>query len=54
MIYFKDYEQYQRTKGNKMTHLIGVSLTPHQLLLPSTNQAFPWLAGKTKPKRVSW
>ncbi|MBS1959565.1 MAG: DUF962 domain-containing protein [Bdellovibrionales bacterium] len=32
MIYFKDYEQYHRTKGNKMTHLIGVPLVMFSLL----------------------
>ncbi len=24
LIYFKDYEQYHRTKGNKMTHILGI------------------------------
>jgi len=37
-----------------MTHLIGVRTTPKKLMMPSTCQAFPWLAGKTKPKWVSW
>ena len=26
MIYFKDYEQYHQTNGNKKTHLVGVPL----------------------------
>jgi uncharacterized membrane protein YGL010W len=24
LIYFKDYEQYHRTKGNKLTHILGI------------------------------
>ena len=24
LIYFKDYEQYHRTKGNKVTHILGI------------------------------
>lgn len=32
MIYFKDYENYHRTKGNKMTHIIGVPLVMFSLL----------------------
>jgi uncharacterized membrane protein YGL010W len=26
MIYYKDYEQYHRTKGNKLTHFVGIPL----------------------------
>lgn len=32
MIYFKEYEQYHRTKGNKITHLVGVPLVMFSLL----------------------
>lgn len=32
MIYFKEYEQYHRTKGNKITHLVGVPLVLFSLL----------------------
>ena len=32
MIYFKDYEQYHRTKGNKITHFIGIPLVLFSLL----------------------
>jgi uncharacterized membrane protein YGL010W len=32
MIYFKDYEQYHRTRGNKLTHLVGVPLVLFSLL----------------------
>ena len=32
MIYFKDYENYHRTQGNKMTHIIGVPLVMFSLL----------------------
>jgi uncharacterized membrane protein YGL010W len=32
MIHFKDYEQYHRTKGNKMTHLVGIPLVLFSLV----------------------
>jgi uncharacterized membrane protein YGL010W len=32
MIYFKDYEQYHRTKGNKATHFIGIPFVLFSLL----------------------
>jgi uncharacterized membrane protein YGL010W len=32
LIYFKDYEQYHRTKGNKMTHIIGIPAVLFSLL----------------------
>jgi hypothetical protein len=50
LIYFKDYEQYHRTRGNKLTHLVGipgvlfslVGLLSHvQLWTLSTDSLFP-------------
>ena len=32
LIHFKDYEQYHQTKGNKMTHLLGVPLVLFSLV----------------------
>ena len=32
MIYFKDYEQYHQTRGNKRTHLLGIPLVLFSLV----------------------
>jgi uncharacterized membrane protein YGL010W len=32
LIYFKDYEQYHQTKGNKLTHFIGIPFVLFSLL----------------------
>jgi len=32
MIYFKDYEQFHQTKGNKLTHLLGIPLVLFSLV----------------------
>lgn len=32
LIYFKDYEQFHQTRGNKMTHLLGIPFVLFSLL----------------------
>ncbi len=70
MIYFKDYEQYHRTKGNKATHFIGIPFVLFSLLgllshvvlwSPSPESLFPvdlgvvlLLAGATFSLKVDW
>ena len=70
MIYFKDYEQYHRTPGNKRTHFIGIPLVMFSLLgllsrvvlwTPAPASLFPldlgiilFLAGAIFSIRVDW
>jgi uncharacterized membrane protein YGL010W len=70
MIYFKDYEQYHRTRGNKLTHFVGIPLVLFSLLgllakvvlwIPSPESLFPVdlgivlaLAGALFSFKVDW
>ncbi|MBU6153227.1 MAG: DUF962 domain-containing protein [Bdellovibrionales bacterium] len=70
MIYFKDYEQYHRTKGNKLTHFVGIPAVMFSLLgllshvvlwSPSADSLFPidlgvilLLAGAAFSLKVDW
>ena len=70
MIHFKDYEQYHRTRGNKLTHLVGVPLVLFSLVgllsqwvlwSPAPESLFPVdpgillvIAGSVYALRVDW
>jgi len=70
MIYYKDYEQYHRTKGNKLTHFVGIPFVLFSLLgllsqvvlwTPAPESLFPFdlgvvllLTGSLFSLKVDW